>query len=273
MKYMKLDGPYNDYGNPDMWDNNSPIICYTDTHTRDVNPANKDKQVALLIEPRAIQRDVYLKMERNYNNFKYVFTHDSKLLRTLPNAKPIIWGGCWCRNYNPDTPKDKFIGLICSHKKYTELHRVRLRTALMFKDYDNFDMYGIYNDHERVDPMISHDRYKYEVVVENQIDDIWITEKLIDAFATKCIPIYLGARDVGKYFNTEGMIIVKDEKELQDTIKVMLNSKEMYDNYYYDKDIQKAIEDNYERCKKYWSFEKLFYETYKKEIGEMFNAV
>lgn len=270
MKYLKMDGPYKFYAEESMWDDNSQVVCYTDTHTRDVNPNNKEKQVALLIEPRAIQRDVYLKMEKNYNNFKYVFTHDSKLLNTLPNAKPIIWGGCWCREFNPDTIKDRFIGMICSHKKYTELHRVRLRTALMFKDYENFDMYGIYNDNERVDPMIAHDRYKYEVVVENEIDNIWITEKIIDAFSTKCIPIYLGAKDIGNYFNTDGMIIVHTEEELQNTIKSMLNNVDYWNDYYNDLNIQKAIEDNYIRCKKYWSFEKLFYETYKKELGEMF---
>ena len=268
MKYMKMDGPYEHYGRPDMWDKDSKVICYVDTHTRE---PQQEGQVALLIEPRAIQRDVYLKIEKNYNKFKYIFTHDSKLLE-LPNAKPIIWGGCWCRDYN-NTPKDKFIGMICSHKKYTELHRVRLRTALMFQNEENFDMYGIYNDNERIDPMIAHERYKYEVVVENWKDDIWITEKLIDAFATKCIPIYLGANKVGDYFNTEGMIIVQNEEELQNTIKSMLNNKEYWEDYYNDVNIQKAIEDNYERCKKYWNFEEWFYKEYEKEIGEMFNAI
>lgn len=268
MKYFKMDGAYSDYGRPDMWDKNSPITCYVDTHTRDV-PDTPDKQVALLIEPRAIQKDVYLKIEKNYKKFKYIFTHDSKLLNTLPNAKPIIWGGCWCRYYD-NQPKDKFIGMICSHKKFTEYHRVRLRTALMYKDCDNFDMYGIYQDNERIDPMVAHDRYKYEVVVENQIDDIWITEKLIDAFATKCIPIYLGAKQVDKYFNTDGMIIVHDEKELQDTISQMLNNVETYNDFYNKDYVQKAINENYEKSKEYWNFETWLYKTYEKEIQEMF---
>lgn len=267
MKYLKMHGPYNDYGRPNMWDDNSEITCYVDTHTRDV-PNTPNKQVALLIEPRAIQRDVYLKIEKNYNRFKYVFTHDSKLLETLPNAKPIIWGGCWCNIENP--VKDKFIGMICSHKKYTELHRVRLRTALMFKGIENFDMYGIYEDNERIDPMIAHERYKYEVVVENQIDDIWFTEKLIDAFATKCIPIYLGARQIEKFFNKDGMIIVKSEEELQNTIKSMLNNVEYWNDYYNDINMQKIINENYEESKKYWKFEECFYRMYEKEIQEMF---
>lgn len=271
MKRMRMYGPYTDYGSPDNWDKDSPITCITDVYTRDVED-KPNTQVALLIEPRAIQRDVYLRMENNYKYFKYVFTHDSKLLRILPNAKPIIWGGCWCRYYN-NQPKDKFIGMICSHKKYTELHRVRLRTALMFKDCENFDMYGIYEDNERIDPMVAHDRYKYDVVVENYIDELWFTEKLIDAFATKCIPIYLGATKISEYFNTDGMLIVQNEEELQQLIKSMLDNKEYWDNYYNDEKVQNAMQENYEKSKQYWNFEEWFYKTYEKEIEEMFNDI
>jgi hypothetical protein len=268
MKYLKMDGPYTDYGRPDMWDKESPITCYVDTHTRDTE-CKPNEQVALLIEPRSIQRDVYLKMEKNYKNFKYVFTHDSKLLNTLPNAKPIIWGGCWCRCENP--VKDKFIGMICSHKKYAELHRVRLRTALMFKDNPNVDVYGPYQDNERIDPTIAHEHYKYVVVVENYIDDIWITEKIIDAFACKCIPIYLGARDISKYFNPDGIIQVHDEQELQNTIKLMTQHVSYYNEMYNENYIQKAINENYETSKKYNNFEEWFYKEYEKEIGGMFD--
>ena len=271
MKYLKMDGPYNDYGRPNMWDKDSKIKCCVDTHTRDTE-CKPNEQVALLIEPRSIQRDVYLKMENNYKNFKYVFTHDSKLLNMLPNAKPIIWGGCWCRVGNP-VIKDKFIGMICSHKKYAELHRVRLRTALKFKDRENFDLYGIYHDNERIDPMIAHERYRYVVVVENYIDDIWITEKIIDAFACKCIPIYLGARDICKYFNKDGIIQVKDEKELNNTIENMLNNVEYWKDFYSDINTQKAITENYNISKKYNNFEEWFYKTYEKEIEDMFKEV
>jgi hypothetical protein len=253
-----------------MWDKESPITCYVDTHTRETE-YNPDKQVALLIEPRSIQRDVYLKMEKDWNKYKYVFTHDSKLLNNIPNAKPFIWGGVWCRCENP--VKDKFIGMICSHKKYAELHRVRLRTALMFKDNPNVDVYGPYQDNERIDPTIAHEHYKYVVVVENYIDDIWITEKIIDAFACKCIPIYLGAKDICKYFNKDGIIQVKDEKELNDTIENMLNNIEYWNNYYNDVNIQKAINENYETSKKYNNFEEWFYKEYKKEIEGLFNEI
>ena len=269
MKYLKMDGPYTDYGRPDMWDEESPIKCCVDTHTRDTE-CKPNEQVALLIEPRSIQRDVYLKMEKNYKNFKYVFTHDSKLLNNIPNAKPFIWGGVWCRCENP--VKDKFMSILSSDKKYAELHRVRLRTALMFKDNGNVDVYGTCIG-KRVDPIQTHEHYKYAVVVENYIDDLWITEKILNCFATKTIPIYLGSPKISEYFNPDGIIQVHDEQELQNTIKLMTKHVSYYNEMYNEDYVQEAINENFEKSKNFEGFEERFYSKYEKEIGEMLDAI
>lgn len=265
MKLMKLDSPYEYYDNKEMWDNNSEVVCYVDTHIREVvEPKN---QVAMLIEPRSIQRDVYLTAKQKAPLFKYIFTHDSKLLKEIPNAKPIIWGGCWCECKNPI--KDKFMSILSSDKKYAELHRTRLRTALRYKDNEDVDVYGTCVG-KYVDPLEAHEHYKYAIIIENYIDDLWFTEKIINCFATKTIPIYLGSPKISEYFNGEGIIQVKDEKELINTIDNMILNKEYWENYYNDINIQKAIEDNYKTYPKYTNFEKRLYKTYEKEIQELF---
>lgn len=265
MKLMKLDSPYEYYDNKEMWNSESPVVCYVDTHIRKVEePGN---QVAMLIEPRSIQRDVYITAKKKAHLFKYVFTHDSRLLNEIPNAKPIIWGGCWCQCENPI--KDKFMSILSSDKKYAELHRVRLRTALMFKDTPNIDVYGTCVG-KYVDPIQAHEHYKYAVIVENYIDDLWFTEKIINCFATKTIPIYLGSKAIGKYFNVNGIIQVNSEEELQNTIKSMVNNIDYWNDYYNDINIQKAIEENYKTYPKYTNFEKRLYKEYKKEIQELF---
>lgn len=266
MKLMKLDSPYEYYDNKEMWDKESPVVCYVDTHIRKVEePGN---QVAMLIEPRSIQRDVYITAKEKAHLFKYIFTHDSKLLQELPNARPIIWGGCWCKCENPI--KDRFMSILSSDKKYAELHKVRLRTALKYKD--KIDVYGTCVG-KYVDAIEAHEHYKYAIVVENYIDDLWFTEKIINCFATKTIPIYLGSPKIGDYFNKDGIIQVKDENELHRTIDSMLANQEYWEWYYNTKNVQKAIEDNYKRYSKYTNFEKRLYKEYEKEIGEMFNAL
>ena len=161
------------------------------------------------------------------------------------------------------------MSIVSSDKKYAELHRVRLRTALMFKDYDNIDVYGTCVG-EFTNPIEAHEHYKYAVIVENYIEDLWFTEKIINCFATKTIPIYYGSNAIGNYFNADGIIQVHSEKELQDTIKVMLNDIEYWNKYYYDEKVQKAIEDNYKTYPKYTNFEKRLYNDYEKEIQGMF---
>ena len=41
--------------------------------------------------------------------------------------------------------------------------------------------------------------------------DLYFTEKLLDCFATGTIPVYLGAPDIDKHFNKDGIINLADE--------------------------------------------------------------
>jgi len=54
----------------------------------------------------------------------------------------------------------------------------------------------------------------FSVVVENDFEANWFTEKIVDAFRTYTVPIYLGAPKIGRYFDEGGIIIVKDADEL-----------------------------------------------------------
>lgn len=62
-------------------------------------------------------------------------------------------------------------------------------------------------------------KYKFSIVCENDKKNGYITEKVLDAFAAKTIPIYYGANNVNKYFNPEAMIIIKDEDDIDNAIE------------------------------------------------------
>ena len=74
------------------WWGEGGIPFYNDKRVFEKTPPGA---MALLIEPRSLLPEVYEYIEENYNRFIYVFTHDSKLLSTIPNAKLIIWGGVY----------------------------------------------------------------------------------------------------------------------------------------------------------------------------------
>jgi len=265
MKKMKLVSAYKDYGNPDMWDANSNVKCVTDEKIY----ANKreGKQVMLLIEPRSIQPNVYDYVLQVYDQYEYVFTHDSKLLNALPNAKPILWGNVWCRNEFLE--KKKLISMTCGDKALCDLHKERMRIARKYKD--KIDVYGTIDGGNYCDPIDTLEHYMYSVVIENHIDDIWFTEKLLNCFAMKVIPIYYGARDIGNYFNEDGILICHNIEEIEITLNAMMMFPEEYEELYNNKDMQKAIDENYELSKQYEKFDEWLYKTYEKEIGGLFD--
>ncbi len=50
------------------------------------------------------------------------------------------------------------------------------------------------------------EHYRYSIVVENGIEPFYFTEKIMNAFAAQTIPIYLGATEIGRFFNADGII-------------------------------------------------------------------
>lgn len=259
---MKLVSAYKDYGNPDMWDANSNVKCVTDEQIY----ANKreGKQVMLLIEPRSIQPNVYDYVLQVYDQYEYVFTHDSKLLNALPNAKPILCGGVWCRCENPN--KTKLISMTSSDKELCDLHKERKRIARKYKD--KIDIFGTIDGGEWCDPIDTLEPYMYSVVIENYIDDLWFTEKICNCFATRTIPIYYGARDICAYFNGGGIIICHSIKELEEKLDYYLENNGFLE-FLYEKS-EEILQENYELSKQYEKFDEWFYKTYEKEIGGLF---
>lgn len=77
----------------------------------------------------------------------------------------------------------------------------------------------------------------FHIAVENSQHQNYFTDKIIDCFATKTIPIYWGAPNIGDFYDKDGIITFKDENELIEIIN-NLTPKD------YNKRI-KAIEYNY----------------------------
>ena len=59
---------------------------------------------------------------------------------------------------------------------------------------------------------------QFHIVIENSSNKNWFTEKLIDCFQTKTIPIYLGCPNIGDWFNTEGMFLVNSIDDIKNVL-------------------------------------------------------
>lgn len=263
MLKIKLKSIYDEFTPQEMiqnirWDDDSNLVFYSDNFVTDGVP--EENACALLIEPRSIQPKIYEYMERHYDKFKYVFTHDSRLLSIIPNGKQIYWGGVWGFS---DTPKTKDISFCSSRKRLCRLHRERLDLANKLSN--KIDCMGTFNGGRRVSTDEIYTPYRFSVVIENYIDDYWFTEKVCNCFSHKTIPIYYGARNIDEFFNRRGMIICDSVEGVAKTVDLVLQvgTEEMYEN------CKEYIDDNYERVKRFTCFEDEFYRMYKDILEEL----
>lgn len=239
------------------------IDCYNDEFC--IKEPIIPGSIALLIEPRSIIPDVYEWMERNYKKFRYVFTHDSRLLKACDNAKLILWG-MGNANYNSfnDVPKTKYISMVSSDKELCEFHKIRKQLALDLKGHPLVDTMGTFDGGAFVDTETIYAPYKFSIVVENYIDDYWFTEKICNCFSNKTIPLYLGSPKIYKFFNPQGIMSFQPQG-LKDWLEYQ--TPDILENKYNRR--LEAIEDNYQRVRKFENFETWFF----KEYGELLDGL
>jgi len=102
--------------------------------------------------------------------------------------------------------------------------------------------------------------YMFSIVIENAQYDDYFTEKLTDCFATGTIPVYWGTRNIGDYFNADGIIVIPDDGHDRLDVELLdfiLTNKLTPDLYYGKMD---AIKDNLERVKNMQSADDMLFE-------------
>lgn len=181
--------------------------------------------------------------EKYLNSFDAIFTHNQELLKIDSKFKWVPAQGFWIKE--PKIyEKSKMISMISSNKKMCQGHLIRLQWVERLSE--QVDLYGRgFNEIELKEEGLCD--YMYSVVIENGQYETYFTEKLLDCFATGTIPVYLGAPDIGKYFNKRGIIDLSEEFYISD---------EMYYN------AMDAIQDNLERAKKMEILEDFIWENY-----------
>lgn len=232
----------------------APIECYSDNGIFQYK-ANGKPKFAMLIECRSINQAPIKFIEENYYNFENVFTHDSKLLKTLPNALPINFANIW---YSDIGEKNKGISMVVSEKQFTDMHIKRQKLGEALKNTGKVDLYGKYFTGKYDENNTIHKHYKFEVVVENYLDKdgYWFTEKLCNCLACKTIPIYLGSTKIDQYFDMRGIIQAKDFRDIIDIVE-NLDVDEEY------RKRRSAADINYSAVWQFEVFEDWFFNTYK----------
>lgn len=242
------------------WTSGRPDLPTYYTYTELGNIGDEREKNLILLESSAIIPHQIKWVGDNHNLFKNIYTHNSSLLSSCKNARFIPGGGIWIggefgggemKIYD----KTKLCSFVSSDKTMCDIHKLRLECYKFSRyKYKFIDHFGTASGHfiKAVDYLRD---YKFSIIFENYIDDLYFTEKILNCFATGTIPIYMGARDIDSIFDGRGIIAFSSPMELFSIISDLMN-----DDFYYSR--FEAVKNNFDVCKTYECVEDYIYDNY-----------
>jgi len=159
----------------------------------------------------------------NKDKFNLIFSWD-KRYESCDNYHFLPFGTSWITGGSNIDRSDEFliddkimkISYLCGAKQGSVGYDLRHR---IFKDQDKISMpkemhmtlprdgVGMGKDPLFKDSM-------FYICIENSRIPDYFTEKIMDCFMTKTIPIYWGCPNIGDYFNTDGIITFESDEDL-----------------------------------------------------------
>ncbi len=226
----------------DLRESDHLIVNCCSTAFRRSHKGMRCKISLMMREPRAVQRRYYFLVPLFARKFFRVLTYDRTLLRLLRNAVFVSAGDSWVAEKS-DANKPKLLSVIASKKMDLPGHRLRHEAIKFAQDKQiALDTFGrAYRFIEKKEEALSD--YKFSLVIENSRQPNYFTEKIIDCFLQKTIPIYWGAPNIAEFFDKNGVV----ECATLDDVKKAFTTLG-HDDYEKRKD---AVEANFQIAKKH----------------------
>jgi len=167
-------------------------------------------------------------IKENHHKLSYVFDFDERVVGKIPNCIhtlsaysfiPKLFSSRY-RSFN----KEFAVSFVCTNKTDSPLQLMR---HIIWNDQDRISIpkhfynssrkpmkndFGLPSIHTRDEAKNKLFRAMFSITLENSIEKDYFTEKIIDCFCTKTIPIYIGCPNIGDFFDTDGIIFAKDEE-------------------------------------------------------------
>ena len=190
-----------------------------------------------------------------HKNFHLILTWSDKLLNNCENAMFLPFGHTWFKkhhyekNYKKKFQVSHLSGELLKTYGHFIRHELNARENEISIPTNFYKTYG--NRHDIVDAAKGKTEVfgnsQFGVAIENVSRRGYFTEKILDLFLLKTIPIYVGCTNIGDFFNTEGIIICDNADDIVSAINKI--DKTTY------KKRKKAIEENYNLALQYVDYE------------------
>lgn len=193
---------------------------------------------------------------KNQELFHIIMTWDDRVLNNCSNAIFFKFGNTWFtpEQYNVKYDKKFQVSHLCGKllKTYGQSirHEILARRNEIIIPTKFFDVYGDrYNieDARKGKAEVFGDSM-FGIAIENTSHNGYFTEKIIDCFLLKTIPIYWGCSNINNFFDGDGIIKFENADDL---IYIINNLNE---EYYTSR--KEVIEKNYQLALEYLDYEK-----------------
>jgi hypothetical protein len=193
---------------------------------------------------------------QNYHKFDVILTWNSTLINTLDNAYFLPFGHTWfsSNQYNTNHSHKFGVSHLCGTLRKTVGHEIRHEILNRKSEIiipTNFYL-STGNRHNielaRIEKEQIFASYEYGIAIENISTEGYFTEKILDCFLLKTIPIYWGCKNIGNFFNESGIFSFETSTHCIEICN-SLTPQEYVKKLPY-------INENYELAKSYVCYEK-----------------
>ena len=210
-------------------------------------------KILILEEPKKGNSFEFAK--RNKHKYTHLLTFHEELLRTNEKARLFHCTNSWVAGYVPEQKKFSVSTVVggkvdAAMEGYAVRHDVWNSRELITipKDFylsSNFKLAGVDYNNEKVlgsskTPLFDS---MFHISIENTSIKNYFSEKIVDCFQTKTVPIYYGCKNIGDYFNIDGILVANNVQEIIEICNLL--TPEVYQT------MLPAMEDNLQRSMKW----------------------
>tara|TARA_R110000822_G_scaffold4388_4_gene18861 strand:+ start:9998 stop:10810 length:813 start_codon:yes stop_codon:yes gene_type:complete len=192
---------------------------------------------------------------QNKHLFNFILTQSDKVLNNCDNAIFQPFGHTWLKpnqyniNHNKEFKLSHLQGKLLKTYGHSLRHQVTLRKNELNIPLKFYETYGDRNNIEdaRLGKEFIFGDSQFGVVVENTSSRGYFTEKILDCFLLKTIPIYWGCSNIGDFFDIRGIIPFNNVDDL------VYISNNLNEDYYNSK--KEIIDKNWKLALEYVHYE------------------
>ena len=198
---------------------------------------------------------------KNKDVFNVILTQSDKVLNNCENAIYQSFGNHWITLEQANQERDKIFQLSHLQGKLLKTYGHSLRHEVTARK-NEFSIptkfYETYGDRNNIDDARLGKEFifgdsQFGIVIENTSHRGYFTEKILDCFLLKTIPLYWGCSNIGDYFDTDGIITFNNVDDL------IYITNQLNESYYNNK--KEIIDKNWKLALDYLNYEQRLVDT------------